>query len=201
VAVRGQLDAAGTTKLDSAGGVRRRFIASAEGSGGLVAGAFALCAIGENRVIVRPIAFAVVAIILVAALWFFFKPQRTELPAPVSARPEAGDAPATMSVPAGTTEQAARSPLPGTDVFELVIKNGKPLSGPVVLQVHEGEQVILNIRSDSSDELHLHGYDLHARIRPDETESLRFTANRTGRFGLELHRAHAELGALEVYPR
>ena len=30
---------------------------------------------------------------------------------------------------------------------------------------------------------------------------LRFMATRTGRFGLELHRAQAELGALEVYPR
>ena len=78
---------------------------------------------------------------------------------------------------------------------------GKVTSGPVVLQVHEGEQVILHIRSDRSDELHLHGYDLHAQIRPQETASLQFTATRTGRFGLELHEARTELGALEVYPQ
>jgi hypothetical protein len=30
---------------------------------------------------------------------------------------------------------------------------------------------------------------------------LNFVAKRTGRFGLELHRAELDLGALEVYPR
>jgi len=38
-------------------------------------------------------------------------------------------------------------------------------------------------------------------MSPEEVVTLDFTANRTGRFGLELHRAHAELGALEVYPQ
>jgi hypothetical protein len=61
--------------------------------------------------------------------------------------------------------------------------------------------VTLNIRSDRRDELHLHGYDLHAQLVPGQIESLQFTADRTGRFGIELHRAHSELGALEVYPQ
>jgi hypothetical protein len=149
----------------------------------------------------KPIAFVAMALIVVAALWFFFKPQRPELQAPDSAKPVASDAPAATSVPAGTPGPVAPSPSGSHDVFELVIKNGKLVSGPAVLQVHEGEQVTLHIRSDRSDELHLHGYDLHAQIKPGETVSLQLTANHTGRFGLELHKAHTELGALEVYPR
>jgi hypothetical protein len=155
----------------------------------------------ERRpVIVKPIAFVVAALIVVASLWFFFRPQHAEPQAPDNAKAEGVNASA-ISVPVATPGQAAQSPSTRNDVFELVIKGGKVISGPAVLQVHEGEQVTLHIRSDRSDELHLHGYDLHAQIRPQQTASLQFTANRTGRFGLELHEARTELGALEVYPQ
>jgi heme/copper-type cytochrome/quinol oxidase subunit 2 len=152
-------------------------------------------------VIVKPIVFVFAALIVLAALWFFFKPQRPEPPALIGAAPTAVNALPATTAPVATPGQAVQSLSAGNNVFELVVRGGQPVSGPRVLQVHEGEQVILNIRSDSSDELHLHGYDLHARITPGQTTSLQFTANRTGRFGLELHQAHTELGALEVYPR
>jgi hypothetical protein len=155
-----------------------------------------------NRVVVKPIAFVLAALVVVAALWFFFKPQRPDQLAADGAKGAGVNAPLAMSAPAGPPPgQTAQSPSVRNDVFELVIKGGKLVEGPVVLQVHQGEQVTLSIRSDSSDELHLHGYDLHARINPGEPVSLRFTADHTGRFGLELHKAHSELGALEVYPQ
>ena len=147
--------------------------------------------------IVKPIGFLVAALASVAALWFFFKPQQSELQTPERATVTGTNTPAAMSVPAARAD----SPSMHREVFELAIKGGRLVSGQAVLQVHEGEQVTLHIRSDSSDELHLHGYDLHARIRPGETASLQFTADRTGRFGIELHRANTELGALEVYPQ
>jgi hypothetical protein len=69
------------------------------------------------------------------------------------------------------------------------------------MEAHEGDAVVVEITSDTRDELHLHGYDLRAQIMPGEPTRLSFRATRTGRFGLELHVAHSELGALEVYPR
>ena len=78
---------------------------------------------------------------------------------------------------------------------------GPAASGKSVIQVHRGEQVVLRFKSNTADELHLHGYDLYARITPQETAVLEFSANRTGRFTMELHQAQSELGALEVYPR
>ena len=59
---------------------------------------------------------------------------------------------------------------------------------------------MLELESDTADELHLHGYDLHLAARSGETAVLGFVAKRTGRFGFELHRGRQELGALEVYP-
>ena len=139
---------------------------------------------------VKPVAFVVVSLVVLVALWIFFKPQHPELQAQEGAR-TAGVA---TPVPMGSASVL-------DDVFELSIKGGKLRSGPEVFQVHQGERVTLNIRSDSRDELHLHGYDLHAQLGPGETASLQFIADRTGRFGMELHKAHSELGALEVYPR
>jgi hypothetical protein len=198
VAVRRQLHAARRTKLKQAARIGRRFIAQAPG--GTIAGAFILYAIGDNLAVsIKPIVFFAAAIAVVVALWFFFKPQRAELPAPETARADSA------SAPLASASSASEAPMPGvsarSEVFELVIKSGRPVGGPKLLQVHEGEQVTLNIQSDSADELHLHGYDLHAHITPEQTASLQFNANRTGRFGLELHKAHTELGALEVYPR
>jgi hypothetical protein len=117
--------------------------------------------------------FVAVIVVVVGALWVFFRPQ-----APVSVRP-------------AMTET----------VFELVLAQGKLVSGPAVLRVRQGEKLTVRVSSDNVDELHLHGYDLHARIGPAAAAVLQFTADRTGRFGLELHKAHTELGALEVYPQ
>jgi hypothetical protein len=133
---------------------------------------------------VKPIAFAIVALVLVVALWHVFRPHAPP-----------------RQAPGGAPGAAASNPAPGKDVFDLVLKDGKLASGQSVIQVHQGEQVVLRISSNATDELHLHGYDLHARITPRETAVLEFNANRTGRFTLELHEAQTELGALEVYPR
>ena len=51
--------------------------------------------------------------------------------------------------------------------------------------------------------LHLHGYDLEARLVPRTPVELRFTARATGRFPLEIHGPGTErtIGHLEVHPR
>jgi hypothetical protein len=151
--------------------------------------------------VVKPIGFLLAAVVAVPVLWFLFKPQPSVPQIPERAKTPGPNAPLAMSVPGGRPGQSAAEPSARSEVFDLAIKGGRLVSGPAVLQVHEGEQVTLRIRSDSSDELHLHGYDLHASIRPGETASLQFTADRTGRFGFELHKARTELGALEVYPQ
>jgi hypothetical protein len=149
----------------------------------------------------KPVAFVVVSLFVLIALWMYFKPQFPEQRAQDGTRAAGVAAPAAMGVPPATPVQTAGTASVRDDVFDLTIKGGKLRSGPEVLQVHQGERVTLNIRSDSRDELHLHGYDLHAQLGPGETASLQFIADRTGRFGMELHKAHSELGALEVYPQ
>jgi heme/copper-type cytochrome/quinol oxidase subunit 2 len=86
-------------------------------------------------------------------------------------------------------------------IWDIVMKNGKRVSEPAVLQVHQGDEVTLRVTSDAPDELHLHGYNLSLQVVPETTATLRFTAKLTGRFPVESHKTEATLGAVEVYPQ
>ena len=130
-------------------------------------------------------------------------PAAPSMPAATIATTKVGDTPEVSGMPqlGATTSSSAAAMQPTPQVFDLVIRRSRLVSGPTVIQVHKGDQVILRLTSDGSDELHLHGYDLHAPTRAGQTTTLQFSATKTGRFGYELHHAKTELGALEVYPR
>jgi|SRR5579862_606599 len=86
-------------------------------------------------------------------------------------------------------------------VWDLVLKKGRRVSEPAVLQVHQGDDVTLRVTSDAPDELHLHGYNLLLQVTPDATATLHFIAKLTGRFPVESHKTEASLGVIEVYPQ
>ena len=83
----------------------------------------------------------------------------------------------------------------------MVIEHGAKRSGPDVIQVSVGDTVTLRLLSDHADELHIHGYDLHAHLKAGVPSVLTFKAERSGRFTMELHHSNVDLGALEVEPR
>ena len=145
----------------------------------------------------KPIVFALVTIAVLGLLWAAFKPPPHEPRAAVSAPA----VPAPMASPASTSSGTVAAAAPEEKVFTFVVKNRRLVSGSPLMQVREGERVSVRVTTDHQDELHLHGYNLHATVAPEATATLAFVADRTGRFGLEFHKAHMELGALEVYPR
>ena len=88
----------------------------------------------------------------------------------------------------------------GTTV-EIKVHHGRLVAGPAVIKLKQGDQVTLRVTSDSNDELHVHSYDLHLNLIAEQPAQLSFTADHSGRFEYELHQAHTDLGAFEVYPR
>lgn len=90
---------------------------------------------------------------------------------------------------------------PRPSAFEFVVKDGKVASGEPVIKARQGDEITLVITSDKADELHLHGYDRHARLQPNAPARVTLKADRTGRFPIELHKSHIELGTIEVYPK
>lgn len=135
--------------------------------------------------------FLAAGVSLLAVLFVMFKP-RPE-PAPVSAPPALVTAAPVVPMPLPAA--------PPPKVFELVVRQGKLVSGPEVLAAREGDAIVLRVTSDRVDEMHLHGYDLEMNLQPNVPGEMKFIANRSGRFEYELHKAHADFGALEVQPK
>lgn len=117
------------------------------------------------------------------------------------AQPEVAPAPAAVLAAPVPAAQPAVVEAPKPQPIELVVSKGKLVSGPAVIQVHEGDDVQLQVTSDQADELHMHGYDLHLSLKPNVAATLSFRAEHSGRFDYELHHAHTELGTLEVQPK
>jgi hypothetical protein len=81
--------------------------------------------------------------------------------------------------------------------FDVVVSQGKLLS-PAVIDVRQGDEIMLHIAADISDEFHLDGYDLNARITPEKSVTLKFSADRAGRFDYKLTQSSQKLGVLQV---
>ena len=159
----------------------------------------------------RSIVFAALGIALLAALFVAFRPdgigspetlQSPPMPSPAEApTPPLAEAPAVVASasPAEPEPRVALDPVSRT--FDLVVTRGRLTSGPSTLALTQGDLVVLRVRSDRDDELHVHGYDLSLALSANQTGSLAFQADRSGRFDIELHQGGGEIGALEVQPR
>ncbi|SCF08868.1 hypothetical protein GA0070607_5387 [Micromonospora coriariae] len=64
--------------------------------------------------------------------------------------------------------------------------------------VGKGELVQITVTSDVSDELHVHGYDLGARLPAGTPGSVEFRADKTGLFEVETHESELVLFQLVV---
>jgi len=76
---------------------------------------------------------------------------------------------------------------PAVQEFELSILK-RSIEGKVsTIRVRQGETVLLRWRTDETVELHVHGYDLRARLSPSQPASVRFEARVAGRFPITAH--------------
>lgn len=64
--------------------------------------------------------------------------------------------------------------------------------------VSKGQLVRITVTSDVSDELHVHGYDLGARLPAGTPGSVEFRADKTGLFEVETHETELVLFQLVV---
>jgi len=95
-----------------------------------------------------------------------------------------------------TTTQAEDPDAPQRIV--IVIRDGQPVGGVKRPEIEEGKRVVLVVRSDVSDHMHLHGYDLLADVAPGQPGRISFRADLVGRFDLELEDRAVLIAELEV---
>jgi non-ribosomal peptide synthetase component F len=116
----------------------------------------------------------------------------------------------TTTAPATTTTAPATgtTPLPAADheparpapAFERVrVRAGKPVGGIENVTVQKGERARIEVTStDTTDEIHLHGYDISREVKPGIPARFSFDANAEGIFEIELHGSNTQIAELTV---
>ena len=87
--------------------------------------------------------------------------------------------------------------------FSVELAGGR-VQGDETLKVHQGDQVQVRLSSDRPMVLHLHGYDIDAKVAPHAPAVLTFKAGLAGRFPVHEHREgagnHRAVLFIEVHP-
>jgi hypothetical protein len=123
-----------------------------------------------------------IAIVVAAGLYLVFRPDDTD-------EPTATPPPATTEATTTVTTTAPPPPPPGPPPpaqVRIVVRGGLPVGGPRRVTVGRGRRVILNVTSDVSDHVHLHGYDLMQDVGPGMPARIAFRATRPGTVEAEL---------------
>jgi len=101
-----------------------------------------------------------------------------------------------MATIAGAAAAASQS-------FSVELAGGR-VKGEDTLKVHKGDEVQVRFTSDQPIVLHLHGYDIEAKVAPPAAGLLTFKADLAGRFPMHEHREgagnHRAVLFIEVHP-
>jgi hypothetical protein len=125
--------------------------------------------------------------------------------------PSASPTPSTAATPTTPGETpASPTPTDRNDALEIEAEveegrvalevEGQPVTGPRRVPVEAGTRVEIEVKSDTTDEVHVHVYDLKADVGPDRRGRVRFVADITGIIEVELEEAGLLLFRLEVSP-
>jgi hypothetical protein len=82
----------------------------------------------------------------------------------------------------------------------VTVVNGKPEGGIKTITYNKGDTVDLTVKSDTADEIHIHGYDLHKDVKKGGSVHFTFPASIDGKFVIELEDAGQQIASLQVEP-
>lgn len=82
----------------------------------------------------------------------------------------------------------------------LVVRDGQPAGGVRKFRFDQGGTIDLTVRSDSAQDVHLHGYDVHRMVPAGGSARFRVPARIEGVFELELEAGGTKIASIEVVP-
>jgi hypothetical protein len=144
----------------------------------------------------------------VIVLFVLFRPSGDEEDesdaAPTTTAAEATEATtteaSTTTAPETTITTATTAAEPSATVLRITVRGGRPVGGIQRTRANKGESVRVVVRSDVSDEVHLHGYDVMRDVGPGQPAQIAIRATLTGKFEIELEDRGLPIGELEVRP-
>jgi hypothetical protein len=93
-------------------------------------------------------------------------------------------------------EEPPAKPAPVT----IVVRDGKPLTDVVELEVTKGDRIRFLVESDVAEEVHLHGYDIAKEVEAGGRVEFNVPATIEGVFEVELERSSVPLAEISVTP-
>jgi heme/copper-type cytochrome/quinol oxidase subunit 2 len=104
----------------------------------------------------------------------------------------------TLTTPPATV---TATPVPRPALATIEIQGGKPVGGVKTITAKKGERVLIDVTSsDTSGEIHLHGYDIKRNLRAGGRVTFSFTATAEGIFEMELESTATQIAKLVVRP-
>ena len=88
----------------------------------------------------------------------------------------------------------------GQNVTVNVTVTGAKSMSPSQVTAHQNDNVTINVSSDTTGEVHLHGYEIHFTCMAAQVTSHTFKADKTGSFDIEWETTGAPLGTFMVIP-
>jgi FtsP/CotA-like multicopper oxidase with cupredoxin domain len=141
----------------------------------------------------------IAALIAVIAIVVFVASGGPDETAEDAASPAAGQTstPTATPTPAGEESTATPTATPTAEPQPPLLQSGKVAK----LRFTEGETVRFRVRSDSAEEVHVHGYDIKKDLEPGKTETMSFKASITGIFEIEFEGSAEQIAELRVDPK
>ena len=97
----------------------------------------------------------------------------------------------------GVLIYANQSPGGGNREINVTIAGGKSMT-PSTWTAHLDDNVMIKITSDTTGEVHLHGYDIAFECTAGQVTSKSFNADKSGQFEIEWESTSTQLGFLAV---
>jgi len=80
------------------------------------------------------------------------------------------------------------------------VKDAKPVGGVKTITYNKGDTIDLTVKSDTADEVHFHGYDVHKDVDAGGTVNFTMPATIDGEFIVELEEHKQTLANVKVEP-
>lgn len=98
------------------------------------------------------------------------------------------------------TQAGAEETPPKPAVETIVVRDGAPVDGVAELEYDAGEEVRFRVRSNTADEVHVHGYDVTKEVPAGRPVTVTFPAELEGIYEAELHGSGEQIAEIRVNP-
>lgn len=83
---------------------------------------------------------------------------------------------------------------------QVSFENGEPAGGVLRVEADEGGTIAFRVRSDVSEEIHVHGYDISRAVAPGQEVTVKFPADLVGIYEVEMEGGGIPIAELEISP-